>query len=105
MQEIMCMLMNASEYLGSPIAGPPYNLDKYVHSGPKIGFSWSNGDRDAEIDYSYDGGTTIKGVLAPQEASWNTVYTDATWDASGNTFAVRHRDGIYTSAWVEYSDV
>lgn len=100
MQTAMALLFNAAEYLGEPIDGPPTNVESYIYSGTKIGFSWTNGDVDASIQYSYDNGSTVEGELAPKTHQHDTGMAESVWNASGNTFAVRHIDGIYTTAWV-----
>jgi hypothetical protein len=76
---------------------------RFIHSGSKIGFSWTNGDADAQVQTSYDEGSTVEKTLAPKTNSDSNIdgMTEAEWNASGNTFAVRHIDGIYTSAGVE----
>jgi hypothetical protein len=101
MQMLMAMLMNAAEYLGSPIDGPPTDVAEYIYSGTKIGYTWVVGDVDAQVQVSIDGGTTVDRTFAPKTVDWATGYTETAWDAAGYTFAVRHIDGIYTSAWVE----
>ena len=103
MQMLMAMLMNAAEYLGSPIAGPPTNVAEYIYAGTKVGFTWTNGDTDAQVQVSIDGGTTVAQTFAPKTNDWPTGYTETVWDTQGYVFAVRHIDGIYTSAWVEES--
>ena len=97
MQAIMAVLMHAADYDGTPPVGPPTNVQKNYWGTGKIYFTWSLGDNDAEIDYSYDSGSTIEGVLAPKAVSYSTAFTDLTW--GDKVFAVRHRDGIYTTAW------
>ena len=103
MRAIMAMLFNAAEYTGSPIDGPPTDVGTYVHSGSKIGFDWTNGDSDAQVQVSRDSGSTIYATYAPKTNSWDSALTQAAWDAAGYVFSVRHIDGIYTSAWVDYA--
>ena len=102
MQMLMAMLMNAAEYVGSPIDGPPTNVAEYIYSGSKVGFTWTNGDSDAQVQVSIDGGSTVDRTFAAKTNDWPTGYTETFWDAQGYVFAVRHVDGIYTSAWVAY---
>jgi hypothetical protein len=103
MKEAMALLMNAAEYLGTPPDGPPTNVGKYTYSGTKIGFDWTNGDIDAQLQVSRDGGSTVFESLAPKTTSWPSDLTQTAWDAAGYSFAVRHIDGIYTTSWAVYS--
>jgi len=102
MQMLMAMLINSAEYVGSPIAGPPTNVDTYIYSGSKIGFDWTIGDNDAQVQVSRDGGSTTYATYAARTANWDSGQTQVAWDAAGYVFSVRHIDGIYTSAWVDY---
>ena len=77
----------------TPPTGPPTNVGWEYYSGTKILYTWTNAG-SYTTQYSQDGGSTIWGSVGPGQAAF----------ASGSTtlyesFAVRHINGVYASAW------
>lgn len=99
----MALMFAGGTYVGNQPDGPPTNVTQFLYDGTKVGYTWINGDRDAGIEYSYDGGSTVQGTLAPKTTSRNTAITLTVWNDAGNTFAVRHYDGALRSAWAAES--
>jgi hypothetical protein len=102
MQQVLAMLINSAFYEGTAPDGPPTNVGTYTYSGTKIGFDWTNGDGDAQLQVSRDGGSTVFESLAARTTSWDSGLTQTAWNAAGYSFAVRHIDGIYTTSWAVY---